>query len=49
MLTHMHGHGMSCQPGFTELVGTGLETVGAGPDRFWFRSVPNRSKFKIRI
>jgi hypothetical protein len=40
------------QPGFTEPVGTGPETVGTGPtgpDQFRFRPVPNRSKFKIWI
>jgi hypothetical protein len=39
-------------PGVTELVGTGPETVWTGrtgPDRFWFRPVPNWSKFKIWI
>jgi hypothetical protein len=38
------------QPGFTEPVGTGPETVRTsptGPDRFW--PVSNRSKFKIWI
>jgi hypothetical protein len=36
--------------GVTEPVGTGPETVGTGPtgpDRFRFRPVPNRSKFKF--
>jgi hypothetical protein len=36
--------------GLTEPVGTSPETVGigpTGPDRFRFRPVPNRSKFKF--
>jgi hypothetical protein len=40
----------SSAAGFTEPVGSGPETVGSGPigpDRFRFRPVPNRSKFKI--
>jgi hypothetical protein len=38
------------RPGLTEPVGTSSKNVGTGrtgPDRFRFRPVPNRSKFKI--
>jgi hypothetical protein len=45
MYNTLHPETHVYRTGLTEPVGTGP----TGPDRFWFRPVPNQSQFKILI